>query len=127
MMEGAGVTEVLAGTGRFEELPAEEPFPGVRREGFSSRGATVSRYVFEPGAGFPLHSHPQEQVTLVVDGNVEMTIAGETTALEEGFWSVVGPGVEHGITAGPAGARIVAMVVPRREHSDDYALSEDGE
>lgn len=119
--------DAIASTGRFDELAAEEPFPGVRRESFSSAGATVSRYLFEPGASFPLHSHPQEQITLVEDGSVEMTIAGETTALEQGSWSVAGRGIEHGITAGPGGARIVAMVVPRREHSDDYALSGGGE
>ena len=125
MTAGGEVTEILEGAGSFEGLPDEEPFPGVRRRTFSSRGATVSRYLFEPGASFPLHSHPQEQITLIEEGSIEITVAGESTPLEGGSWSVVSPDVEHGITAGPDGARIVALVVPRRERPDEYSLSKE--
>jgi quercetin dioxygenase-like cupin family protein len=109
--------------GTFDGLPAEEPFDGVRRRSFDSARATVTEYVFEPGARFPLHHHPQEQITLVAEGEVEMTMAGETTRLGPGAWSVVGPGVEHGIRAGENGARILAIVVPRRSSSSEYELS----
>jgi quercetin dioxygenase-like cupin family protein len=118
--------EAIEGAGQFDDLPWEEPFPGVRRNMFSTRTATVSRYSFEPGAAFPLHSHPQEQVTLIEQGRVEMAIAGETTTLDAGAWSVVGPDVEHGITAGPDGARIVAVIVPRRDAADEYVLAASG-
>jgi quercetin dioxygenase-like cupin family protein len=111
--------------GRFDELRAEEAYPGVTRRSFSSSEATVTSYTFEPGASFPLHSHPQEQVTLVTGGSVEMTVEGTVTTHEEGAWSVVSGGVEHGITAGPGGATIVAVIVPRREAADDYELSAD--
>jgi hypothetical protein len=32
-------------------------------------------------------------------------------------------GVEHGVTAGPDGARIVAVLSPRRESSDEITLA----
>ena len=62
--------------GTFERLPIEEPFPGLRRRTFDGSGATVNEYCFEPGASFPLHRHPQEQITLVVDGTVETARRG---------------------------------------------------
>jgi quercetin dioxygenase-like cupin family protein len=115
--------DVLDGVGQFDDLPWEEPFAGVRRNAFSSREATVSRYSFEPGAAFPVHSHPQEQITLIQEGRVEMSIGGEITTLDAGAWAVTGPDVQHGITAGPEGARIVAMIVPRRQSSDEYVIA----
>jgi quercetin dioxygenase-like cupin family protein len=102
-------------TGRFDDLAAEEPQPGVRRRTVQAEHATVAEYVFESGASFPVHSHPQEQVTLVLEGDVELTADGRTERLAAGAWSVVPGGVEHGVRAGADGARFVAVVVPRRE------------
>jgi quercetin dioxygenase-like cupin family protein len=108
--------------GRLESLPVEEPYPGLRRRTFDSAGATVNEYSFDPGASFPLHRHAQEQITLVLDGDVELTVAGERASLTAGAWSVVGPDVDHGITAGPNGARILAIIVPRRDAADAYTV-----
>jgi quercetin dioxygenase-like cupin family protein len=108
--------------GSLESLPVAEPFPGLRRRSFDSAGATVNEYAFEPGARFPLHRHPQEQVTLVLEGEVEMTIDGRVSTLAAGAWSVVAPDVEHSITAGPQGARILAILVPRRSAADAYTV-----
>lgn len=116
--------EPFDGIGRFDALEVEEAFPGVRRQSFSSERTTVSLYTFSPQASFPLHRHPQEQITLVEEGSVEMTIDGERRALTQGAFSVVSPGVEHGITAGSDGATIVAVVVPARRSSNDYTISE---
>ena len=113
--------------GSFRSLPADEPFPGIVRTSFSTRQATVASYVFSPGAHFPLHSHPQEQITLVEDGEVVMMMGGESRTLVAGEWSVVAPHVEHGVRAGRQGARIVAIVVPRRDHPDDFRVGGDAE
>jgi quercetin dioxygenase-like cupin family protein len=121
------VSETAATAGSFASLPADEPYPGVVRRSFSSRHATVANYVFSPGARFPLHSHSQEQITLVEEGEVTMTMEGESRRLVAGEWSVVAPHVEHGVRAGREGARIVAIVVPRRNDPDDLRLRADGE
>jgi quercetin dioxygenase-like cupin family protein len=109
--------------GRFSSLPADEPFPGVSRRALTTDRATVSRYTFQPEAEFPLHSHPQEQITLIEAGSVEMTIGGRSVALAAGSWSVVDPDVPHGITAGAEGATIVAIVSPPRGAPDEYELA----
>ncbi|MBS1676667.1 MAG: cupin domain-containing protein [Actinobacteria bacterium] len=108
--------------GSFAAIAEEEPFPGVRRRGFDADGATVTEYRFEPGATFPQHRHAQEQITMVSAGRLTMTIEGEASELGPGEWSVVGPEVEHGITAGDEGARFVAVVVPRRGARDEYEV-----
>jgi unsaturated pyranuronate lyase len=112
--------------GSFDALPADEPFPGVRRESFTTERATVTRYTFAPGAAFPLHRHPQEQTTLILEGDVEMAIRAERRSLRAGDWAVVGPDTEHGITAGAEGARIIAIIAPPRTGSDEYEIRDGG-
>ena len=118
-MIDAGHTE-----GRFDDLDAAEPYPGVVRRSFDSAKATVYRYEFTPGASFPIHRHAAEQITVIEAGEVEMTVDGEARRLRAGDWSVVAGDVEHGITAGTDGARILAIVVPRRESADAYTVVE---
>ncbi|MEA2289244.1 MAG: hypothetical protein QOD55_1241 [Solirubrobacteraceae bacterium] len=112
--------DLLMGT--FDELPSEEPYPGVRRSAFSSERATVTTYWFQPGARFPIHRHPEEQITLIEEGDVEFTVGGEVHALSAGAWSVVAGDVEHGIRAGEHGARFVAIVSPARPRNDAYSV-----
>jgi unsaturated pyranuronate lyase len=101
--------------GTFAGLASDEPYPGVVRRTFDAAGATVTSYEFSPGASFPLHRHPHEQITLVDEGSVRMRIGEDEPELSTGGWSVVPGGIEHGVTAGPTGARITAIIVPRRE------------
>ena len=110
--------------GSFAELDATEPFPGIERRVVEADGATLSRYVFRPSGRFPQHVHPQEQITIVESGEIELNVAGERTMLRAGGWSVVPGGVEHGITAGATGAAILAIVVPRRAAPAEITLVE---
>lgn len=110
--------------GTFDALEPDEPYPGVRRRVFDTERATVTRYEFAAGAVFPLHRHPQEQITLIEAGEVEFTVDGAVERHGPGGFSVVGPDVEHGLRAGPEGARFVAIVVPPRSGSHDYTVTE---
>jgi quercetin dioxygenase-like cupin family protein len=109
-------------SGRFADMDVEEPYPGVRRSSFDSDGATVTKYSFDAGASFPIHRHEQEQITIITAGSLTFTAEGADQEMHGGEWSVVAAGVEHGITAGPDGAEIVAMVVPRRAARDAYTV-----
>jgi quercetin dioxygenase-like cupin family protein len=106
----------------FEHLPADEPFPGVMRRRLDATGATLTSYRFQPRARFPVHRHAEEQLTLVDEGEVILRVQDRTRQLSRGAWAVIPGGVEHGITAGPDGARITAIVVPRRATGDAYEV-----
>jgi quercetin dioxygenase-like cupin family protein len=110
-------------SGSFADLAAATPYPGIRRRTVHSGRATVTEYTFDPGATFPRHRHPQEQVTLVEGGEVRLTADGATEVLRPGAWSIIDGGVEHGVTAGPAGARIVAVLSPRRDDDADLVVT----
>ena len=101
--------------GSFDELASEAPYDGIDRRVLTTSKATVQEYRFEPGASFPVHHHSQEQITLVIDGDISFSADGESRAMSAGEWSVVPGDVPHGVTAGPAGARFIAILVPPRK------------
>jgi quercetin dioxygenase-like cupin family protein len=100
--------------GSFEQIPAEIPYAGIDRRVLTTSKATVQMYRFAPRATFPIHQHAQEQITLVIEGDIAFSADGESQELSAGEWSVVPGGVPHGVTAGPAGARFLAILVPPR-------------
>jgi quercetin dioxygenase-like cupin family protein len=110
--EGSGTGDTALGV--LDALPADSPYPGITRRSLDAKGASVVWYAFEPGAGFPLHRHSQEQITIVEAGSVSLRTADRTHHLEAGAWVVTAGGVDHGITAGDSGARISIVLVPRR-------------
>jgi quercetin dioxygenase-like cupin family protein len=114
----------MSSEGSFDALAVETPFPGVRRRTFSSRQATIAEYAFDAGARFPRHHHPQEQITLIREGDVELVAGDRVERLGAGAWSVLAGGVEHGITAGERGARFLVVLVPRRSPDDAITLAD---
>jgi quercetin dioxygenase-like cupin family protein len=100
--------------GSFDRLPAESPYAGIDRRVLTTAEATVQVYRFAPGATFPIHHHAQEQITVVIEGEIAFSAGGERHELGAGAWSVVPGDVPHGVTAGPAGARFIAIIVPPR-------------
>lgn len=105
----------MTALGSFDGIEPEKPYPGIDRRVLTTPQATVQEYRFEPGATFPLHDHPQEQITLVIEGDISFSADGDTHELSAGAWSVVPGDVPHGITAGPGGARFLAIIVPPRK------------
>jgi quercetin dioxygenase-like cupin family protein len=101
--------------GSFEEIGAESPYAGIARRVLTTSKATVQEYRFDAGATFPIHQHPQEQITLVLEGDLSFSADGDSHELSAGAWSVVPGDVPHGISAGPSGARFLAIVIPPRK------------
>lgn len=101
--------------GSFDQIGVERPYEGINRRVLTTSKATVQEYFLEPDATFPLHRHPQEQLTLVLEGELSFTSGGDGHQLTAGSWSVVLGDVDHGITAGSAGARFLAILVPPRK------------
>lgn len=113
----------LAVTGGVSAAPQDEPFPGITRTTYQTAEATVASYTFAPGAQFPPHHHREEQITVICDGEVEFVVSGQTHRLGAGETFVVAPHLEHGLRAGAAGARFLAVVVPRRARPDAYTIA----
>ena len=70
---------------------------------------------FEPGVGLPQHSHPHEQITLVLEGTLEFTLDGETKILNAGQGVTVAANVPHSARSLAGPARVVDAWHPVRE------------
>ena len=51
---------------------------------------------FEPGSIYPLHSHPYEQVSVVVQGRLRLSVGNETRDVGPGDMWFVPAGMPHG-------------------------------
>jgi quercetin dioxygenase-like cupin family protein len=67
-----------------------------------------------PGATFPLHRHPAEQILIILEGSEEHIIDGETILMKAGDVCVHPPNVEHGGRT-PTGFKGIDIFSPPRE------------
>ena len=74
---------------------------------------TFAHYDFVRGASIHEHSHPQEEVYEVLEGELEVTIDGVTQIARPGVVAVVPGGVRHSVKALTDGQAII-VDCPRR-------------
>jgi quercetin dioxygenase-like cupin family protein len=69
---------------------------------------------FEPNAVAPAHHHDEQQIAIVLSGELEFTVGGETRVMHAGDCVVIPPNVEHGGFAGPQGCQALDVFTPPR-------------
>jgi quercetin dioxygenase-like cupin family protein len=106
-------------------------FPGVNLHAIGGEQVLLCRVVYEPGKTVLRHAHPDsEQVMVVVEGAIEVTIGAETKTMRAGDACVMNRGVEHelhtvgGVTFFEALAPVPLDHVPDRRL--DLVLGPDG-
>jgi quercetin dioxygenase-like cupin family protein len=72
--------------------------PKLTQRVFSTENALIVHYVYEPGLEFEEHSHPQEQITIILSGHLILEIEGEKVDLKSGDICSVAPNVAHSTT-----------------------------
>lgn len=90
-------------------------FPGV--DIFTTAGEKVmlSYVEFAPRAVVEPHSHPHEQMGLLLEGELTFTIGGEQRTLKPGeMWRIPGD-VTHSAVAGDAPVKALDVFCPVRE------------
>ena len=81
------------------KLKIVERRPGWLGRFFDSGAMTFGHYEFTKGADIHAHSHEQEEVWHVLEGQLQITIGGETVVAGPGFVGVVPPHVIHSVVA----------------------------
>ena len=98
-----------------EKIAPKVLAPGVTAKIASGERMMLSLVTFAPDAVVPTHSHPQEQMGMMVSGTMEFTIAGETRVLSGSGMVFVPGGVPHAAKAGSGGAVALEVFSPPRE------------
>lgn len=94
---------------------ARELAPGVSTRIFPGEHAMLSVVTIVPNGEGTMHSHPEEQWGVCLEGTAIRIQGGEEIPVKKGdFWRTPG-GVPHTMRAGPAGCQVLDIFAPPRE------------
>ena len=79
----------------FKDLEEKKPIDGMSVRSVYLENSMVTWMEFEPNKQLPEHQHPHEQITLVIEGELELTIAGETKVIRPGDVAIVPSNAIH--------------------------------
>jgi len=106
--------------GTWNGVDAWEFRPGVNIHAAGGEQALVCRVNYDPGFGVAAHSHEHtEQVMVILEGEVTMTIADETKTLRQGDVVVVNRGIEHSLVSEPGVTFLEALAPVPLDHIPD--------
>jgi len=106
----------------LDDVPEQALLAGTKVRFVHSDHMSFAHWRFEAGAELPEHSHPHEQVSNFVDGEFEITVAGETRRVGPGSVVIIPPYAAHSGRA-ITEVRVIDAFYPIRE---DYRSRDDG-
>ena len=85
----------------LDTIPDKEIFPGFSAKIIETptQNLTLVYVSVKAGTLLPEHAHPQEQVTNMLAGRLEITVDGKTQILEPGIVGTIAPNARHSAKA----------------------------
>ncbi len=99
----------------INSLNVVERLPGWHGRYFHSSNMTFAHYDFKRGSSIHEHSHRQEEVYNVIEGELEITIGGVTQVARTGVAAIVPSNVLHSVKALTDGRAIIVDYPLRRD------------
>jgi quercetin dioxygenase-like cupin family protein len=103
--------------GRFVHIDDLDPLivvPGLEFRPVTTDTVMTNFVSFEPGAAAPVHHHVEQQIAIILSGELTFTVGDETRVMHAGDCVVIPPNVKHGGVAGPQGCNAVDVFTPPR-------------
>ena len=97
------------------EVKRTELVPGVMLRPMWGDKIMMSMVEIAPEAVVPNHTHPHEQAGIVIQGEFDFTIGGETRRMRQGDAYVIPGGVEHSLVATDGWSLALDIFSPPRE------------
>jgi quercetin dioxygenase-like cupin family protein len=98
----------------LSELEEKELIPGYHVRFVHTQSMTLAYWAVDAGAALPTHSHPHEQVANVIEGEFELTVAGEAKIMKPGQVAVIPGNVPHSGRA-ISTSKLIDVFYPVRE------------
>jgi quercetin dioxygenase-like cupin family protein len=111
----AGITQAEAVVTDWNKIPAEQTAEGIERQMVIGVNVMMCRFRFAPFVITAEHSHPHEQMTLVVKGKVKFIISGEERIVSAGDVLHFPPNNRHGATMLDEEVVLIDIFSPIRE------------
>lgn len=120
----ATATGTPTAEGRFvkpELIESVQYVPGLEFQPVLGENMLANFVTFAPHTEAPMHVHEEEQIIVVIEGEFEFTIDGDTRSMTVGDVAVVPPWVPHGALTGDVGCREIDVFNPPRATLVDHA------
>ena len=107
---------------QFVDLSETESFEmadGVVGRPLFGNSTMLNAVELQPGSEVALHSHPHEQLGLILEGDLIFTVDGTDRHLTAGHAFQLQGGVLHSARAGDAGCKALDVFTPIREDYRD--------
>ncbi|WP_298760850.1 cupin domain-containing protein [uncultured Psychroserpens sp.] len=79
----------------ISNIPQKEIITGFKARFVHSAHTTTAFWEIEAGAELPLHSHIHEQISMVTEGQFQMTINNVTKVYTPGMLVIIPSNIEH--------------------------------
>jgi unsaturated pyranuronate lyase len=99
---------------RIEDLDPLTVVPGLEFRPVTTETVMTNFVTFEPDAPAPMHHHVEQQIAIILSGELEFTVGEETRVMRAGECVVIPPNVPHGGVAGPEGCQALDVFTPPR-------------
>ncbi len=98
-----------------KERESKQLLPGINARTFWGEQMLAAVVDLDAHVQVPMHSHPHEQVGIVIEGQIEFNVAGEVKRLKPGQVYVIPGGVEHEARTFDTPVKVLDVFSPVRE------------
>ncbi|MBC7949233.1 MAG: cupin domain-containing protein [Chitinophagaceae bacterium] len=99
---------------KIKNCKPKELVPGIVGYYVHGLDLTLGYVDIEAGSDLPQHHHVHEQITYIIEGQLDMIIGGKPYSLTSGMYHVIPSNVPHGAVAVTA-CRVIDVFNPPRE------------
>ena len=99
---------------QFSNIAVKEIAPGFFSKLIHTSNNTINFLEVTAGSSIPLHRHPHEQSSFVLEGEFEMTVGEETQILTASNFALIPGNIMHGGTA-LTNCKLIDIFNPVRE------------
>jgi quercetin dioxygenase-like cupin family protein len=100
---------------RVDDLPIVEILSGLTLRPVQGTNIMVSFARYEPHAEAPRHAHVEEQIFVMLEGELEMDLDGDVRTMRPGDVALIPSWVPHRVSAGPEPASQLDIFSPPRQ------------
>ena len=108
-------TQISALVTDWSKIESEQTAPGITRQMVVGQNVMMVRFTFEPFLETPQHTHPHEQMTVVVKGRVKFFVRGVEHIVSAGSVLHFPPHILHGATMMEEEVVLIDIFSPIRE------------